>query len=351
MIILLFTSGWEEKGKTIYVIDAKDFYNEVVSLEEVDKLLNIIDIRGITKKNGKISVIDVDTVLAKSRLLNNSKSTGKFDLSKTIYGIKISNFKGRVDNVIIPDIVNFIDTDCFRFNFSIKTVKLPENLIEIGYTAFVSCTSLERVEFNKYLKFIDDGAFSGCFNLKDIELPETVSEIGSMAFRGCSTLNSVIMKDSITKISSSCFESCTELKNVRLPSSLKVISASMFAYCKSLKRIDIPRGVEEIKFRAFNYSGLEELKIPDTVKTVGRAFVRCYNLKEVIIPSSVESIDKLCFQDCESLSEIIIEDNEPVYSKLVEAFKEGKINKSVGITIRNMKGGVAINEFTSRTYD
>lgn len=329
-------------------MDAEDFSEDIISVEEADKLLNIIDIKGIKKKNNVITVADIDIVLAKIRLLNSSKTSGKFDLSRTKYGITISNFRGRVDNVVIPDIVNTIDTECFRFNFSIKRVKLPENLVMVGFNAFVSCTSLEKVEFNKELKFIEGGAFSGCFSLKEVELPDTMVEIKQMAFRGCSTLKSVIMPDSITKIGSSCFESCTELKNVRLPKYLKVISPNMFTYCRDLKRIDIPRGVEEIKFRAFNGSGLEEIKIPDTVKKISRAFVRCFSLKKVFIPSSVEWIDSLCFESCEFLEEIIIENNTPVYLILVKSFREGRINNISGIRIKNIKGGVTVSEFTSR---
>lgn len=49
----------------------------------------------------------------------------------------------------------------------------------------------------------------------------------------------------------------------------------------------------------FNSSGLKSVVIPDSVKSIGsEAFYYCYNLNDVIIGASVDSIVSMAFSSC-----------------------------------------------------
>ena len=74
-----------------------------------------------------------------------------------------------------------------------------------------------------------------------------------------------------------------------MPKGLKIISESCFVGCSSLKEITLPEGLEEIEWRAFSYSGLESIVIPDSVKKLN-GFSFCKKLKTVTIGRGVQEI-------------------------------------------------------------
>jgi len=71
---------------------------------------------------------------------------------------------------------------------ALKSLTLPEGLVEIGEMAFCGCTSLECVVLPGSLRRIGYGAFAHCHRLKKIELPEKIESIGSCGFFCCMAL-------------------------------------------------------------------------------------------------------------------------------------------------------------------
>ena len=58
----------------------------------------------------------------------------------------------------------------------------------------------------------------------------------------------------------------------------------------------MPYGVETIGNNAFFHCDIEELILPESVKTIGeRAFCFNSNLRKIVIPDSVETIGDLAF--------------------------------------------------------
>ena len=58
--------------------------------------------------------------------------------------------------------------------------------------------------------------FVNCKSLKSVKLPETLEEIGSRAFLGCSSLASIEIPASVTKIEGAAFYSCSSLESVKM---------------------------------------------------------------------------------------------------------------------------------------
>ena len=69
----------------------------------------------------------------------------------------------------------------------------------------------------------------------------------------------------------------------------------------------IPNGVTQIGDQAFHNKGyMQEVIIPNTVKSIGVSFNFCSSLTKIEIPSSVESIKSGCFSSSPNLKEIRI---------------------------------------------
>ncbi|MCL2694759.1 MAG: leucine-rich repeat protein [Clostridiales bacterium] len=84
----------------------------------------------------------------------------------------------------IPDSVKFLDYGAFAFNFSLETINLSTELLEIGEGCFAGCESLHKINWNKKLISIGADAFWDCTNLESTNLPNSLRNIGNSAFWG-----------------------------------------------------------------------------------------------------------------------------------------------------------------------
>ena len=70
----------------------------------------------------------------------------------------------------------------FVYCNNLETVGLPDNLTEIGDSAFMGCKKLSSVELPEGLKVVEESAFCDCENLSSLYLPSSVQEVGKDAF-------------------------------------------------------------------------------------------------------------------------------------------------------------------------
>ncbi|MBP3426364.1 MAG: leucine-rich repeat domain-containing protein, partial [Rikenellaceae bacterium] len=91
----------------------------------------------------------------------------------------------------------------------------------------------------------------GCTSLTSITIPENVTEIGWSAFSGCTSLTSITIPENVTEIGMNTFEKCTSLTNITIPENVTKIGWSAFEECTSLTSITIPKNVTLIMNYAF----------------------------------------------------------------------------------------------------
>ena len=165
-------------------------------------------------------------------------------------------------------------------------------VFEIGYMAFLDCTSLTAVT-----------------------IPNSVTSIGDYAFYYCTSLTSVTIGSGVTSIGSHAFWSCTSLTSITIPESVTSIHGNAFYYCTSLTSIIIPSSVTSIGRDAFSgCRGLTSITIPNSVTSIGDdAFSGCSSLTSVTIGSGVTSIGYDAFSNCSSLTSIVVESGNTVY--------------------------------------
>ncbi len=187
----------------------------------------------------------------------------------------------------------------------IKSVILPEGLIEIDYSAFRGCTSLEKITFPNSLEIISSGAFWDCASLKDISFPQHLKWIGDNAFWGCkSIIGTVVLPNSITYVGESAFPFM--LTKVIYPK-LHIENGEKLVKCQLEDEvINIPHGVKVIKEDAFNSNkAVKKIILPDTVNIIERsAFYNCSSLEEIVFSNSIATIDAHAFLKCTSLKSL-----------------------------------------------
>ena len=143
----------------------------------------------------------------------------------------------------------FGNINCFK-NF--KTIKLPPNLTSIDKYAFYS-SGLQEVLFNNKLKTIGEYAFSST-NLVNVTLPNSVTTISRNAFTTCQTLELFdLSQTKITEITGN--SNLRSLKVVKLPSTIKTVGRWQFngvylsdIYCNAM----VAPVAEEYGYSAFD---------------------------------------------------------------------------------------------------
>lgn len=141
-------------------------------------------------------------------------------------------------------------------------------------------TSFDELVYFTGLTSIADNAFQSCTALESISFPESLATIGQQAFRNC-----------------------TSLATVNFPAYMDEIKIHAFWGCAALKILRLPDGIETAN--CGYQSGIEELYIPDSVKTIGH-FNECLSLRKVDIGTGVTTFLQNAFNNCTALEVFII---------------------------------------------
>ena len=150
----------------------------------------------------------------------------------------------------------------------------------------------------------------------DFDIPETV-QFNDMTF-------------SVIGIGTHAFSECKSLGNVILPKTIKFIGFGAFSY-SSLESLMLPEGLDSIGAAAFRDSKLKEITLPESLRALeSTVFHRCFSLSKVnILSNKLASIPEVTFEDCSSLSEVIIP--ESITSIGAYAFKNTSSLSSIHI--------------------
>ena len=155
--------------------------------------------------------------------------------------------------------------------------------------------------------------FHWCDRLKSIILPNSVVEISRVAFDDCDNLESITIPNGLTSMGEMAFRGCTSLKSITIPDGVTKIDKEVFKECSSLESVSLGNGVTEIGYEAFREcSSLKSVTIPDNVTLVGQnAFLGCKKLETVTLGSGVTEIDYMAFGVCSSLKSVYCKATTP----------------------------------------
>ena len=228
----------------------------------------------------------------------------------------------KLENVILSEAITVIDGWAFRECENLTKVEMP-SVIDIWGMAFYQCSNLSDVDLSN-VQTIGDNAFYKCSNLSDIDITN-VQTIGEAAFYQCSNLSEIDFYN-VQTIGKNAFYKANGLTEITFYENLKEVGKEAFAFCENLKRVDMSRvycddykyqlkidekcfyycsNLEEVLFsettasigyRAFDYTSLEILELPEGLRFFGEDFISnpepkpglCVmkNLKSFIFPIS-----------------------------------------------------------------
>lgn len=138
--------------------------------------------------------------------------------------------------------------------------------------------------------------FSDYKNLESVELPASLQELYLSSFNGDVSLSSVTIAtgSQISSLGSMAFRNCTALESLDLSGT-------------QLTSIGDPTGGSGDGSSPFQGSGLKEIKLPETLTTIGGfAFNGCQSLESVYVPSGVTAVKDYAFSVCSSLKTIYV---------------------------------------------
>ena len=171
---------------------------------------------------------------------------------------------------------------------SVEFNGISHSVTSIGERAFSGCSGLTSVTIPNNVTSIGQSAFAGCFGLTSVTIPNSVTSMGEWAFCYCSGLTSVHISD----IAAWCnidFDDCY--------SNPLYYAHHLYLNGEEVKDLVIPNSVTSIERGAFGgCSGLTSVTIPNSVTSIGDyAFYDCSGLTSVTIPNSVTSIGERAF--------------------------------------------------------
>lgn len=163
----------------------------------------------------------------------------------------LTSYTGSEEHVVIPEGVKRIggnpDNSIFEdTETEIKSVVIPDSVIEIGERAFYTCLQLEEVTMGNGVKKIGQEAFAGCFKMKTIHLSDSLQEIGLRAFNFCESLEALELPSSLRNIEMEAFRNCISLKSLNIPDGMQAIPPGTFDRCSSMEELYIPSSVTKI---------------------------------------------------------------------------------------------------------
>ncbi|MBO5262258.1 MAG: leucine-rich repeat protein [Clostridia bacterium] len=274
-------------------------------------------------------------------------SPSAFHLNESLLEVSLSNIGligenafaecKKLKNLTIGENVKIIGLEAFAYCESVESLEIGAGAESIGDFAFSYCKKIQSVTIADGLLKIGEASFEGCESLVEVSLPATLIDINAYAFKLCNALTTfkidfknpkygvtkgcylvendmeagertliivapgmiteeMVLPNNITTIGKYVFRHATQLKKVTLPDTLKVIEREAF-FDSGLTEIDL-KNVEIIGEYALGQTKLTSLTVTPSVKEIGRyAFQYCYDLREIYIRSTVETVGFGIFHD------------------------------------------------------
>lgn len=168
----------------------------------------------------------------------------------------------------------------------------PYTVTAIGYSAF--------------------GSLSTPINVSSVFIPATVLSIGDSAFIYCDALTTVTFAENsqLKSIERAAFWGSEQVyprfKEIKIPDSVETIGNGAFYDCRDLERITLPSALQTLSTVTFyNCTALSEVTFPASLKTIeSSAFSGCRNLSEVELPASLKAIRSSVFHLCINLKTV-----------------------------------------------
>lgn len=265
---------------------------------------------GIYLLNDEILIDNANTTI--SQYFGN-KETVK--IPETVVRIKKSAFKSKTSLITLEcdgnSQLQYIESYAFQGCTNLKTIFSFPLIVSIESYAFQFTSINQPITFGKSLSFVGGWAYSRCLSLPSVTFTSSVElSIDENAFYQCTKLSFLLFDCSnSTSLGLNCFNGLSSLERLHIPLKITSVVIGCFQFC-GLKSItfesnfftqgSIPEGM----FR--NCSSLSDITLPTNIISIGGQAFMNTNISSVVIPDSLETLDRQCFKGCSFLSEVEI---------------------------------------------
>ena len=278
-------------------------------------------------------VLDGCTVEIESEAFRDCSGLKTIEGTGNITSIESQAFEGcsALESIEGTETIRYIGYAAFSGCTAFKGFVFTENLRTLGDEAFAGCKSLENIVFPESLEEIGDRVFEnaavqkltflceykkGMFEggtTKELivtkgdfgEIKEGYSMIGS-DFVEMKELEKVTIGPEVTLIGQEVFDGCENLSEVNIEEGkVERIGEAAFRGCKALKEIVLPAKITSIGAGIFASSGIAKVTMDGVTEIPSAALAGCKNLTSFSF-DNIKSIGRGSFRDCENLKEVII---------------------------------------------
>ena len=266
--------------------------------------------------------------------------------------------------------LQYIGGEAFGYAYSLKSIALPDGLLEVGDYAFRDSALAGTVCIPASVNHIGFGVFAECHDLEKIEvdadsacyvdadgvvytsdlatlvmypvgnmctlyeIPEGTLVVNEGAFYGAHELTDIVLPFSLTNIEAYAFYDVPNITRIDIPDNVIQISNYAFANDKALENINFTENskLPRISYAAFAYTGITSFRVPASVTSVAQyAFEGCSRLTSITFAagSKLESVTAYMFLGCDALTEVIFEEGSALSSIQAHGFEGMKKLNSV----------------------
>lgn len=272
---------------------------------------------------------------------------GNFRLSGSI----LLKYLGSESRVTVPEGVTSIAEEAFAGNEAVDRVILPKTLREIGAGAFRDCLLLQTIEFPAGLRHIGTGAFENCVKLLRVRLPDEIGRVESHVFKRCRGLKEIHFGRFVYSIGEQAFYGCTSLREISFPDCLSFIGKMAFYRCGGLGEIHLMPQLIYVESLAFAESGVKKVRMSGRGAWYGTdIFSGCRRLRTVILEEGVVHIPDKFACGCGNLKQVILPDSlESVgrnvweHTPFLQSGAADKYSEKIFWDGRDLKGEISLS--------
>lgn len=309
------------------LIYIKALFSEIPDATSLDKWVQGVASNGVFIKSSNAvwdvvgeSGIPENWVVAQSSgnddgriLLNGDKDVSDWDLTVSYAGSKMT--VGVAISIPAPGQMVMINGEMITYGggaFNINIEQNKDTMVSFIFEGHVipdhfyaNNDTIEKIYIGRGAVAIGTQSFANCSNLEvDFSFADLLTEIGETAFygAGCTTVK---LPESVSTIREGAFAWCPNLHTFDFNGCVADLPNYVLYYCSSLTSLTLGNPTHLDGIKLISGTPLTRLIIPSSVSSIGRiAFAQC-NLRDVIFKEGLSYIGNSAFLEC-NLDDVVL---------------------------------------------